>query len=241
MGKHETKYDRVPRDRYPTPAWVVHALAEYVELKNRRIWEPAAGDGRMARALETHGARVFSSDIEPHDSLDAVFDFLSSSGFPDGLARFDGCVTNPAWGRRNRTAVAFVEKGLHRIAGGGFLALLLPADFDSAVTRLPLFQHPFFAGRIILTDRPAWFKRTDGVREAPKENCCWYLWAPPVLRTPAPPIVRYAVARAPRKERRNTCDAHDAIQRSTIRQRKATSGPGWTTGGDIRPIERSAR
>ena len=69
MGKHENGYARVARDFYPTPSWVVDALAEHVELRGRRIWEPAAGDGRMARTLALHGARVFSSDIEPHANL----------------------------------------------------------------------------------------------------------------------------------------------------------------------------
>jgi hypothetical protein len=201
----------------------------------------------VARALEAHGARVFSSDVRPHASLDTLFDFLSP-GFPAALGRCDGTVTNPPWGVRNRTAVAFIKAGLHRMAAaGGFLALLLPIDFDSAVTRLPLFRHPFFVGRVILTDRPVWFGRTDGVREAPKENCCWALWARPVLRTPAPPIVHYAVAHAPRKEWRSTCNAHDDIQQSTpevfcaLRQRKAAGGPGWIVGGDVSPIEGGAR
>jgi hypothetical protein len=235
MGKHENGYARVDRDFYPTPSWVVDALAEYVELQNRRIWECAAGDGRMARALAIHGARVFSSDVESYERLDAVFDFLSP-GFPESLGRFDGIVTNSPWGFRNRTAVAFIKNGLVRIdETGGFLALLLPTDFDSAVTRLPLFQHPFFAGRIILTDRPVWFERTDGGCEAPKENCCWALWARPVLRNPAPPIVRYAVARAPK---RLAYDAADDVQQSVlegfraIRARKAAGGSGWLKGGD---------
>jgi hypothetical protein len=204
MGKHENGYTRVERDHYPTPSWVIDALAEHVELASRRIWEPAAGDGRMAKALAAHGAQVFATDIEPHSSLDGVFDFLSS-GVPEGLGHFDAIITNPAWGPGNRTAVAFIESGLPRIAqAGGLLALLLPTDFDSAVTRLPLFQHPFFAGRIILTDRPVWFERTDGGCEAPKENVCWCLWARPMLRMPAAPVARYALARAPKKQRRSS-------------------------------------
>jgi hypothetical protein len=237
MGKHENGYARVERDHYPTPPWVIDALAEHVDLRGRRAWEPAAGDGRMARAIAAHRARVFATDIEPHSSLDGVFDFLSS-GVPEGLGHFDGIITNPAWGRGNRTAVAFVESGLARIAeAGGFLALLLPTDFDSAVTRLPLFQHPFFAGRIILTDRPVWFERTDGGCEAPKENCCWYLWARPLLGVPAPPIVRYAISRAPKKNRRRAYDPQDDIRESVlegfraIKRRAANGGPTWTPGG----------
>jgi hypothetical protein len=195
VGKHGS-YPRVPRDLYPTPAWCIDALDEHVNLQGRRIWECAAGTGQMAQALSAHGAEVFSSDVDPHGCCNAVFDFLSS-GFPPALKRFDGIVTNPAWGSGNRTAVAFIRAGLIRIVdAGGFLALLLPADFDSAVTRRELFHAcPLFLARIILTARPVWFSRADGMKAAPKENVCWFVWAQPVLRSPVSPVVRYAFSR----------------------------------------------
>jgi hypothetical protein len=196
MGKHEVEYVRVERDNYPTPPWCVRALAEFVVLEGRTIWECAAGDGAMVRALEAQGARVYASDIEPRPELAETFDFLAP-GLPAGLGRVDGIITNPPWGSGNRLAVEFVKAGLARItAHGGFLALLLPADFDSAVTRLALFQHPYFLARIALTDRPAWFARPDGRRPQPKENCVWHVWSRPLLRSPPPPVVRHAVARA---------------------------------------------
>jgi hypothetical protein len=194
MGKHETTYTRVERDCYPSPGWGARALAEHVHIEGLRIWELAAGEGRLARALESLGAHMFASDIDPHPGLDARFDFLSP-GLPPGLRHFDGMITNPAWGEGNRLAVAFIEAGLRRISShGGFLALLLPTDFDSARTRLHLFHDPRFVARISLTSRPVWFERTDGVKAAPKENCCWYVWARQVLRAPAPPVARHAIA-----------------------------------------------
>src|SRR5215469_11417907 len=64
MGKHETGYARVERDLYPTPHWVVSALAEHIDLRGLTVWEPACGDGRMAEALRLQGcARVYTSDI----------------------------------------------------------------------------------------------------------------------------------------------------------------------------------
>ena len=48
MGKHENGYVRVDKDFYPTPAWVVEALAEHVDLRGRTVWEPACGDGRLS-------------------------------------------------------------------------------------------------------------------------------------------------------------------------------------------------
>jgi hypothetical protein len=199
MGKHERGYERVAQDAYTTPAWVIDALAEHVAIEGLKIWEPAANSGRMVRALEARGAKVFASDIESHPGLNAVFDFLVP-GLPPGLTGFTGVVTNPSWGQRNRTAEAFIRRGLDHINDrGGFLALLLPTDFDSASSRLPLFCDKRFTARISLTARPVWFRRTDGVREAPKENVAWYVWSRQTLRHPKPARAFHAVAR-PSKE-----------------------------------------
>jgi hypothetical protein len=130
MGKHGT-FPRVPRDCYLTEEWVTDALAKHVLLDKRDAWERAGVNRGMARRLETHGARVFASDIAPQHPDVVQFDFLSSD-LPPGLKRFDLISTNPPWGSSNITAVAFIEAGLRRIAEyGGMLALLLLVDCRS--------------------------------------------------------------------------------------------------------------
>ena len=42
MGKHGNVYERVERDLYPTPHWVVAALGEHVDLRALGVWEPPA-------------------------------------------------------------------------------------------------------------------------------------------------------------------------------------------------------
>jgi hypothetical protein len=77
MGKHGTEYERIERDFYPTPPWVIAALAEHVDLRGLTVWEPACGDGRMVEALRQQGcARVYASDIVDYGA-GQVFDFLS--------------------------------------------------------------------------------------------------------------------------------------------------------------------
>src|SRR5262245_344344 len=49
MGKHETGYTRVERDLYPTPHWVVAALAEHVDLTGLSVWEPVAATAAWSR------------------------------------------------------------------------------------------------------------------------------------------------------------------------------------------------
>jgi hypothetical protein len=141
MGKHETGFERVDRDLYPTPAWAVEALAEHVDITGKVIWECATGTGQMAEALKAAGAaRVYCTDIVRRDyPLDGLFDF-TSAGKPRNLPSIDLIVTNPTYGQGNRLAVKFIESGLRRITNRGTLALLLPIDFDSAKTRSHLFR-----------------------------------------------------------------------------------------------------
>ena len=118
-----------------------------------------------------------------------MLDFLSQR--EPGLC-FDGLITNPPFGHRGRLAKAFIEIGLHRMRDG-FLALLLPADFDSAKTRTGLFgSSPQFVGKIVLTRRIKWFEHPTGRKAAPKENSAWFLWGNIDLRAHRNPVIRYA-------------------------------------------------
>jgi hypothetical protein len=190
VSKHESGFERVERDHYPTPGWCIAALGEHVDLAGLEIWEPAAGSGSMAEALKAAGASVYASDIHRYGcKLDAVLDFTTGH---HPKKRFDGIITNPPYGARAKLAEKFIEIGLRHIASGdGFLALLLPVDFDAAKTRSHLFAGcPHFAGKIVLTRRIVWFAHPDK-RESPKENHGWFLWQRNPIRG-RQPVVRYA-------------------------------------------------
>jgi hypothetical protein len=193
MGKHETSYARVTRDLYPTrERWVIEALLAHVELAGLTVWEPAAGEGDLALALRESELRVTTSDIADYGfPLDALLDFTTGQIPP---APFMAIITNPPGGPRNTTAEAFIAVGLkHLTRGVSLLALLLPADFDSAGRRRQFFADcPSFAAKIVLTRRIVWFPRTDGVRAAPKENHAWFVWQRTALRTRTSPLVLYA-------------------------------------------------
>lgn len=193
MGKHEVGYERIEKDAYNTPPWCLEALAEHIDLAGLEIWEPAAGNGQMVEALRAAGATVHATDIHQYDGykLDKVIDFTSGRHRAE---RFDAIVTNPPYGPRAKLAEKFVEFGLRHIKrDGGFLALLLPNDFDAAKTRRHLFTGcPYFAGKIVLTRRIVWFENPEK-REAPKENHSWAIWSRgrSVIRGQGP-VIRYA-------------------------------------------------
>ena len=151
-----------------TSDWPIEALAEHVELRGKRILECACGDGRMARVLEAAGAHVTAFDIAPDYGYGEVRDFLRDE-FPE---QFDGTITNPPYGPRGKTAEAFIETGIRRL-GNTFLALLLPADFDSAVTRRRFFDEcTVFTAKIILTRRVKWFQNPTYSKVTPKRKFC---------------------------------------------------------------------
>ncbi len=191
MGKHETSSERIERDFYPTPPWVVEALAEHIDLAGLHIWECAAGNGEMAEALKAAGASVYATDIKRRGyRLDAVVNFVAAESA--GPWAFDGLVTNPPFGPHGKLAEQFIKSGLQQIRCCPFIALLLPADFDSAKTRAQLFAGcPHFAGKIVLTKRIVWFANPDPQRENPKENSAWFLWSRNVIRSRLP-VVLYA-------------------------------------------------
>ena len=197
MGKHGTEYARVERDLYPTPHWVVmEALAEHVDLRGLTAWDCASGDGSMVQALRLAGcARVYATDIVDRGEQDEVLDFLSAQT-PKLERPTDLICTNPPFGHGGRLATAFIEEGLRRMGDRGILALLLPCDFDSAKTRVRYFGDcPDFVAKIVLRQRVVWFKRDDGIREAPRENSAWFLWQRSPIRIHHPPAILYSPAR----------------------------------------------
>ena len=158
---------------YPTPAWVIAALAEHIDFRNLTVWEPACGDGRMAEALKL-AMRPTSSTVTPVK--------MKSSTFYPGWNR--NCCHAPRTGP---------SRILRSVTGGGFLALLLPNDFDSAKTRSRFFGDcPHFIGKVTLTRRVKWFEHPDKPDRNPKENSAWFLWARDALRVRHQPIILYS-------------------------------------------------
>jgi hypothetical protein len=180
MSQRPSGYKRKELDRYQTPAWVTATLMPHIpDLRERRIWEPAAGSGQMVRELQKHCPDVHGSDIE------AGIDFLDQTNHLGA----DVIVSNPPY----TLAREFIEHALRLTKPQlGLVAMLLRADYDSAATRQHLFSGcRIFAKKLVLTKRIVWF---DGPGAAPSFNHAWYVWD---WTHEGPPTLAYGPARTP--------------------------------------------
>lgn len=196
MAQRKSGFKRVASELYQTPAWVLDALAEHIEFDGTLIWEPACGEGQLVRAMHAHGATLVATDLHDYGKYPMLqMDFLDPAA--SIYRNFHGIVTNPPYGPNGRTAEKFIEAGLARLPPGGFMALLLGADFDSGGSRARLFREcPDFAGRVVLNRRIVWFEpepREDGkAPSGPSANHTWFIWHRPHIWTGAAPFTLYA-------------------------------------------------
>jgi len=107
-------------DFFPTPEWATYALVDNEPFEGD-IWEPACGDGAMAKVLARRGNRVLATDLYDRGFGQWGIDFLTS----DRLA--DNIVTNPPY----NAAEGFVRVGV-RSARRKFALLLRLAFLEGA-------------------------------------------------------------------------------------------------------------
>lgn len=162
MSQRRSGYTRHDFDLYQTPSWVTEALLPFLPPR-MAIWEPAAGEGKMADVLKAGGHIVHRSDISDGD------DFLM---YPTtGLHGVNAIVTNPPYSH----ATEFIERALDLMKpADGMVAMLLRSDFDAAKGRKHLFAEcSAFSMRLTLTRRIRWLEGSTG---SPSENHAWFLW-----------------------------------------------------------------
>jgi hypothetical protein len=163
MSQRISGYARLANERYETvEAWPVLALlAQLPDIG--WAWDPADdGAGHLIATLHRQGVKAVGSGS----------DFLSIAEPP--MAGVTDIITNPPLGpnRRGEQAVSFIKHSLRLPVRR--VAMLLPIDFDSAVSRQDLFRYcPAFAGKIVLLNRIRWIVGSIG---SPSMNHCWCLW-----------------------------------------------------------------
>lgn len=161
MSKRSTKFERRPRDFYPTPVEAIPALAEHLPRKFT-FAEPCAGDGTLIRHLEEIGGRcVAAYDIAPgrrgilkRDALTLGYQEMNGAGF---------VVTNPPWARP--VLHALID---HFADYSGPVWFLFDADWWLTVQAAPYLK---FVRKIVAVGRLRWIP---GSKHTGFDNVAWY-------------------------------------------------------------------
>ncbi len=159
---------REENDFYPTPSEVTAALMEKIcgGLREYDVWEPACGDGQMARVIQFYvermGVNVIATDLVDRGYGKGGENFLTASS---SLA--PAIITNPPFD----IAEGFVRKAW-MFPETRFLALLLKATFwHAGVTRGQLWRTHRPSMVLPITWRPDFM----GLGR-PLMDVCWNVW-----------------------------------------------------------------
>lgn len=159
-------------DLYPTPPDVTVALLRFLNLpKETTIWEPAAGDGDMAKAMRGCGMIVDETDIRSGQ------DFLTSCRPNDSEYDYDWIITNPPFS----LAEEFIR---HAAELQSPFAMLLKAQYWHAAKRMALFEEIPPNYILPLTWRPDFFfkEREKGSGGSPLMDVMWCVWLTPWMK-----------------------------------------------------------
>lgn len=181
MGQRKSGFERKEGDEYMTPEWVAETLCHAVPMYGN-VWEPACGEGAIARVMKREKAvsHVSQSDLNPaYDEHGIGFDFLLAD---EPLWGSDSesltIVTNPPYGKQGKIAEAFVRHALlitKRVRGR--VCMLLPFAWDAGKKRQDMFEDfPAHVTTIRLTERIRWTNLPQSERSGPSENHAWFVW-----------------------------------------------------------------
>jgi hypothetical protein len=170
QGMSEISPFRVPYDFYATPPEGTLALLS-VETFDGPIWEPACGDGAIARVLARAGYCVQATDLVDRGYGEAGVNFLAQT-----TSRAKHIVTNPPYGRG--LADGFIRHALRLTSQtGGSVAMLL----DLASLAHPK-RHAFYVATppaaVYVLDQLLCLPNGRQPRYEAENRYCWLMWKP---------------------------------------------------------------
>jgi hypothetical protein len=164
---------RAPFEFYPTPPEGIRALLS-VESFDGSVWEPACGDGAIARELIGAGYDVIATDLVDHGYGEAGVDFLIQRA-----PRTKHIITNPPYG--DGLADRFIGQALRltRHTGGSVAMLLMLSSLCHPLRNSKFLNTPPAAiyGLDELVCFPNGIHDPNYARRA-RERFCWVVWKP---------------------------------------------------------------
>lgn len=153
-------FSRNESDFYPTPRECTAALFDAWDVPDS-VWEPACGDGAIARVCEEYGRAVTGTDLHDRGYGRGGVDFLRTVVCPAKCI-----ITNPPF----FLAARFIE---HAASFEVPFAMLLKATFWNAKSRRKLFISTGPAAVLPLTWRPNFDERRG---RSPTMDVVWTVW-----------------------------------------------------------------
>jgi hypothetical protein len=176
MAQRSEPHDSL--DFFPTPPWATRAFCYYLskqvpEIGSHTVWEPACGEGHMARPLAEYFGNVIASDVHPYGH-GTVLDFL----FPSAVEEADWIITNPPF----RLGKEFALTALDRARVG--VALLVRTAFLEGGDRFAtLFAVHRPVAILQYCERVPMVKGRYDPNASTATSYCWVMWRRP---TPTP-------------------------------------------------------
>lgn len=138
-ASNHTNKEREQNDYYATEPRAVELLLDK-ETFSPLIWEPACGEGHIAKVLEGRGHDVISTDLIDR-GYGKVLDFLKVRQKdlycnPDNINLAFDIITNPPY----KFATEFVEQALSLVQNGNKVAMFLKLTFLEGKNRRKLFE-----------------------------------------------------------------------------------------------------
>ena len=164
-------------DHFPTPPWATRALCEWLRrrwpIESHLAWEPACGDGAMARPLGEYFRSVLASDVHDYGGdQQRVSDFLLTYDHPPHVEAqgIDWIITNPPF----RLACDFALTALETARIGA--ALLVRTSFLESIGRYErLFsRHPPVVLQFV--ERVPMVKGRLDAKATTATAYCWLVW-----------------------------------------------------------------
>lgn len=155
--------ERPEDDFYPTPPKTTEALFK-VEKFDGGFWEPACGDGAMARVIAKQGYPVIGTDIFPRD-YGRCLDFLASA---DLLA--PNIITNPPFKLLNQ----FIEHA-HSLNPSKF-ALLSKLQALEGQERTPILERTGLTRVWVFRARQSLYRNGKKMKNGGMIAFAWLVW-----------------------------------------------------------------
>lgn len=156
---------RPENDFYPTPREGTVGLLDNVTF-SQHIWEPACGDGAMAKVLREYNYRVVATDIEPRGYGNPIStDFLKCNYLYAPVV-----ITNPPFRLAQEFAMHALDLGADRVALLCKLAFLEGQERAAWLDKSPLKTVWVFKKRLTLYRDGVKLKNGGMIAFA------WYIW-----------------------------------------------------------------